>query len=89
VDSFEDQFRFYATVLGGEANNTAQSYDLSINGPIAGYDQIIRDIKALNVNITKLFAANIKLTDKITLLTLSTTKTRCKPRRLPSRNDAA
>jgi hypothetical protein len=61
------------TVFGGDANDTAQCYDLSINGPIAGYCQIIRDINTLNVNITKLFAANIKLTDKITLLTLSTT----------------
>jgi hypothetical protein len=61
------------TVFGGDANNTAQSYDLSINGPIAGHDQIIRDINTLNVNINKLFVANIKLTDKIALLTLSTT----------------
>jgi len=73
MDNFEDQYRYCPTVAGGDAKNTAQSYDLSINGPTAGYDQIIRDIKTLNVNITKLFAANIKLTDKITLLTLSTT----------------
>ncbi|GEM_PF-3543728 len=73
MDRLEDQYRYYETVFGGDANTTAQSYDLSINGPIAGYDQIIRDINTLNVNITKLFAANIKLTDKITLLTLSTT----------------
>ncbi|MGP8011307.1 MAG: hypothetical protein ACLPI9_02315 [Halobacteriota archaeon] len=40
------------TVFGGDANDTAQCYDLSINGPIAGYCQIIRDINTLNVNIT-------------------------------------
>ena len=52
MDRLEDQYRYYETVFGGDANTTAQSYDLSINGPIAGYCQIIRDINTLNVNIT-------------------------------------
>lgn len=61
MDSFEGQYPYYATALGGGANNTAQICNLSANGPVTGYDQVVRDINTLYVNISKLFAAKYQV----------------------------